>query len=193
VAAAAEFPPLSGAIVRLTTIKTPRLELVPLAGALELLVEGRRDEAERVLGIALPDWWPDRHDLGFLAFRSRQLAAEPDDRDWMPRLVVLSEAHAIIGHAGFHGKPGKNAREDPDAVELGYMIFAEQRGRGYATEVVRALVKWASDEHGVPRFIASIGPENAPSLALVRKLGFVEVGRHWDDEDGEELEFLLEV
>jgi hypothetical protein len=25
----------------------------------------------------------------------------------------------------------------------------------------------------------------------VRRLGFVEVGRHWDDEDGEELEFLL--
>ncbi len=176
-----------------TTIQTPRLELVPLAGALELLVDGMRDEAERVLGIALPDWWPDRHDLGFLAFRARQLAAEPDDRDWMPRLVVLREAHAMIGHAGFHGKPGKNARKDPNAVELGYMIFAEHRRRGYATEVVRALVQWAYDEHEVRRFVASIGPQNAPSLTLARKLGFVEAGRHWDDEDGEELEFLLKL
>ena len=174
-------------------IRTERLELVPLVDSLELLVEGSREEAARKLGVALPAWWPDPHDLGFLAFRSRQLAAEPDDRDWMPRLVILREARTMIGHAGFHGRPGKNARKDPDAVELGYMILAQHRGRGYATEVVRALVEWATDEHGVRRFIASIGPQNAPSLALVRKLGFLEVGRHWDDEDGEELEFLLEL
>lgn len=173
--------------------RTERLELMPLIDSLELLVEGRREEAARKLGVALPDWWPDPHDLGFLAFRARQLAAEPDDRDWMPRLVILREARAMIGHAGFHGRPGKNARNDPDAVELGYMILAEYRGRGYATEVVRALIEWATDEHDVRRFIASIGPQNAPSLALVRKLGFLEVGRHWDDEDGEELEFLLEL
>lgn len=182
-------PPLR----RSDTIRTERLELVPLADSLELLVEGKRVEAERELGVLLPHWWPDRHDLGFLAFRARQLAAEPDDRDWMPWLVVLGDERVMIGHAGFHGRPGKNARNDPDAVELGYMILVAQRGRGYATEVVDALVKWAADVHGIRRFVASIGPENAPSLALVRKLGFVDVGRHWDDQDGEELEFLLEL
>lgn len=182
-------PPLRGS----ETILTKRLELVPLVDSLELLVDGRRVEVERELGIALPDWWPDRHDLAFLAFRARQLAAEPDDRVWMPRLVVLRKEQAMIGHAGFHGKPGKNARKDSNAVEIGYMIVAEHRGRGYATEVVHALVQWAFDEHGIRRFLASIGPQNAPSLALARKLGFVEAGRHWDDEDGEELEFLLEL
>jgi RimJ/RimL family protein N-acetyltransferase len=32
---------------------------------------------------------------------------------------------------------------------------------------------------------------NEPSLAIARRFGFVEIGRHWDDEDGEELEFEL--
>jgi L-amino acid N-acyltransferase YncA len=55
---------------------------------------------------------------------------------------------------------------------------------------VRALIA-AAEAQGIGRFIASVGPENEPSLAIVRRLGFVEVGRHWDDEDGEELEFEL--
>ena len=52
------------------------------------------------------------------------------------------------------------------------------------------LLDWARAE-GIHRFVASVGPGNEPSLAIVRRLGFVEVGRHWDDEDGEELEFEL--
>ena len=58
---------------------------------------------------------------------------------------------------------------------------------------MRALIQWASAHKATRRFIASIGPENAPSLALARKLGFAEVGRHWDDQDGDELEFMLEL
>jgi RimJ/RimL family protein N-acetyltransferase len=75
-------------------------------------------------------------------------------------------------------------------LEVGYRIFPEHRRRGYATEAVRALLDWARAQ-GIDRFIASVGPKNAPSLALVRQLGFREVGCHWDDEDGEELEFEL--
>jgi [ribosomal protein S5]-alanine N-acetyltransferase len=97
----------------------------------------------------------------------------------------------MIGHAGFHGPPGVNAVKADDAVEVGYSIFEPYRRRGYATEVVRALIEWASREHEIARFIASISPDNIPSLALVRRLGFRKVGAHWDEEDGEELEFEL--
>lgn len=175
-------------------IVTDRLELVPVADLLDLLSDGRREEAGHALAVTIPDGWPDGHDRGFLAFRARQLAADPEDRDWMPQLIALrAPGRPMIGHAGFHGKPGKNARQDSDAVELGYMILADHRGRGYATEAVRALVEWAAADKAVRRFVASIAPQNVPSLALARKLGFVEVGRHWDDEDGEELEFVLEL
>ena len=53
------------------------------------------------------------------------------------------------------------------------------------------MIDWAHDQHGIRTFIVSVSPENEPSLALARKMGFVEVGRHWDEEDGEELEFEL--
>jgi RimJ/RimL family protein N-acetyltransferase len=96
----------------------------------------------------------------------------------------------MIGHIGFHGPPGVNARKDKEAVEVGYTVFEHYRRQGYATEAVRAVLAWA-EKQGVRRFIASIGPDNEPSLRLVRNLGFHEVGRHWDEEDGEEIEFEL--
>jgi RimJ/RimL family protein N-acetyltransferase len=96
----------------------------------------------------------------------------------------------MAGHIGFHGPPGVNARREPDAVELGYTVFPEHRRNGFATEAVRGLLEYAH-AHGIHRFVASVGPENEPSLRLVHGLGFVEVGRHWDEEDGDELELEL--
>jgi RimJ/RimL family protein N-acetyltransferase len=98
----------------------------------------------------------------------------------------------MIGHAGFHGQPGVNGKQDPEAVELGYTIFEPHRGRGYATEAARALMDWAATEKGIRRFIASVAPTNDPSLAIVKKLGFVHTGEQWDEEDGLELVFELD-
>ena len=97
----------------------------------------------------------------------------------------------MIGHAGFHGAPGTNGPGKPDALEFGYTVFEEFRGRGYATEAARALMAWAQHEHAIRHFIASVSPGNTASLAIVRKLGFVETGTLWDEEDGEELIFEL--
>jgi ribosomal-protein-alanine N-acetyltransferase len=169
------------------TIATERLELVWLSPALvEAILEGRRDELE----FAVPDDWPDEHDRRFLAFRLRQMGDEPARGPWLVRAVVLPGSRELIGHVGFHGPPGVNSLRAEDAVEVGYTIFPEHRRQGYATEALAALLGWARAQ-GIDHFVASVGPENEPSLRMVRRLGFVEVGRHWDDEDGEELEFEL--
>jgi [ribosomal protein S5]-alanine N-acetyltransferase len=164
-------------------IETERLQLVPLSSELmEALLDGGE------LPFTAPPDWPDEHDARFLRLRLRQLRESPERLAW-PVCAIVCDG-AMVGHIGYHGPPGVNARRTPDAVEVGYTIFPEHRRQGYATEAVRGLLEHARKQ-GVHRFIASVGPQNAPSLALVRRLGFVEVGRHWDDEDGEELEFEL--
>jgi RimJ/RimL family protein N-acetyltransferase len=180
--------------VNVETVCSERLELVWLSPELiEALLAGRRDAAERLGGFAVPDAFPDDHDARFLALRLRQTKEEPSRGPWYVRAIVLPEGNRpMIGHIGFHGPPGVNARREPQAVEIGYTIFPEHRRRGYATAAVRALLDHAQAQ-GVHHFIASVGPGNEPSLAIVRRLGFREVGRHWDDEDGEELEFELEL
>jgi [ribosomal protein S5]-alanine N-acetyltransferase len=44
---------------------------------------------------------------------------------------------------------------------------------------------------GIDHFVASVAPANAPSLAIIRKLGFVRTGQHIDPEDG--LEHVFEL
>jgi ribosomal-protein-alanine N-acetyltransferase len=172
------------------TVHTERLELVWLSPELvEALVDDRRADAARIGGFAIPQDWPDEHDRRFLGYRLRQVRDDEAQAPWLVRAIVLGGE--MIGHVGFHGSPGRNARKDLGAVEVGYTIFPEHRRQGYATEAVVALLDWSRTQ-GVDRFIASVGPENEPSLAIVRRLGFREVGRHWDEEDGEELEFVLE-
>ena len=165
-----------------------RLELVPLtAAAHEALVEGRREEASGVLGAFVPEGWPDDHDARFLALRLEQVRREPEAAEWLVRAVVRRSDAVMVGHAGFHGPPGVNGAARPGAVEIGYTIFAAYRRRGYATEAAEALIRWARAEQGIDHFIASVAPANEPSLAVVRKLGFVQTGEQWDEEDGLEL------
>jgi len=171
--------------VQRESIESERLSLVWLSSeAIEALLEERREG----LGFEVPADWPNEHDRRFLAFRLRQAREKPERTRWFVYAIVRDGE--MIGHVGFHGPPGSNARRDPEAVEIGYTVFSPHRRQGYATEAVRALVDWTR-EQGVERIIASVGPQNEPSLAIVRGLGFREVGRHWDDEDGEELEFVL--
>jgi RimJ/RimL family protein N-acetyltransferase len=44
------------------------------------------------------------------------------------------------------------------------------------------MMDWATREHGVREFISGVTPENAPSLRVNDKLGFVRTG---DVVDGE--------
>lgn len=173
-------------------IQTPRLDLISMSPVfMEALLAGRRDEAERLLGLTLPD-----DQLGpslerFLRHRLEQIRGDPKVQRWLARAIVLRDGgRVMVGNAGFHGQPGVNAAGTARALEIGYGILPEHRRRGYATEAVAALLAWARTE-GIHHFVASVAPANEPSLAIIRKLGFVRTGEHWDDEDG--LEHVFEL
>jgi len=58
----------------------------------------------------------------------------------------------------------------------GYELARHAQGQGYMTEALRAIYAWAFDVMDVDRIEAQVHPHNVPSLALLRKLGFVEEG-----------------
>jgi [ribosomal protein S5]-alanine N-acetyltransferase len=170
------------------TIRSARLDLVSMSpGFMRASLDGRLEEAERELGAALPSDWPEGR-ARTLQMRLDDLAVNPAAQPWLIRAIVLREPERrLIGHIGFHDPPGPERK-----VEVGYSVLPAYRRRGYALEAVQALFNWATAEHGIQRFVASVGPWNAPSLGLIRKLGFVQTGVQWDDEDGEELVFELD-
>jgi RimJ/RimL family protein N-acetyltransferase len=150
---------------------------------------GRREEATRLLGAELFDEFPSEGESRFLGLRLRQMREDDRFRTWCPHAVVLGGQ--MIGHAGYHGPPGVNSTDNPEAVEFGYRIFPPYRGRGYATEAARMLMDLAEERADIRHFVLSVGPQNEPSLAIVRKLGFTQTGEHMDEEDGREFVFEL--
>jgi RimJ/RimL family protein N-acetyltransferase len=59
-----------------------------------------------------------------------------------------------------------------DEVEAGWEIVEELRGRGLATEAMRAAIADAWDRTGADHLVAYIHSENTASLRVAEKLGF---------------------
>ena len=173
-------------------VVAPRVDLRLFDEELLLaFIEHDTDAAAQLLDAELEPQWPDAHDEAFL--RTRLAAARDEDvAMWGPRAVIRRlPTRRMIGHAGFHGPPGINALGLAEAVEVGYTVFPGSRRVGFATEVAGALMDWACQQHAVTSFVASVSPDNADSLAVVRKLGFEFVREMHDDVDGVELVHVL--
>jgi [ribosomal protein S5]-alanine N-acetyltransferase len=171
-------------------IATPRLILRVLLPAVDAALSGDVPEASRRLKAAIPDDLV--QDPQVLKLARSRLAADSGYGPWAPRAMILRDANRMIGHIGFHTAP------DPEylhpfaraAVEVGYTVFEDWRRRGYAREALAAIMAWATREHGVSNFIASVSPDNLASLAVIRGFQFAKVGAHIDEEDGPEDIFL---
>jgi len=151
---------------------------------IDAVLEPRRTEAEEQLGAVVPADWPYEDDVRHLQRWQKDMAAENRVAPWRARAIVRISDERMIGHAGFHGPP-----DDTGMIEIGYTVFPAFRGNGYATEAARRLLELAK-EIGATTFRASVSPDNAASLAIVRKLGLVKTGERMDDVDG--LEFVFE-
>ncbi len=159
------------------------IELVRLSvRALEALVRGDVEEASAEAGVPLTDYLV--ADDWLWRIRLEQIASDPRAADWIARAAVDVASGNVVGHAGFHGPP-----DERGMVEVAYSVAPEHRRQGYATAMLAAALAWASSVEGVAVVRASISPDNAASLATVRKFGFEQVGEQWDEEDGLELVF----
>lgn len=123
---------------------------------------------------------------GLWQMRSTQIVHTPEDALWITRLMVAPHVAVPVGVAGFHGGPDKTGM-----VEIGYRVDPDRRRRGYARRSVETLLDVAHRHEDVRTIRAAISPDNVPSSALIRSLGFVETGQQWDEEDG--LEIIYET
>jgi RimJ/RimL family protein N-acetyltransferase len=180
-----EVPGRAG-IAATDAIRSERLSLVLMDDAwLEALARGDRWEASELQGVNLPSDFPapDGSDDEYIRLQREKLRAYPEQLEWCARLMVRISDRAAVGHCGFHGPPRALGR-----AEIGYTVFPAHRGQGFATEAAAALVAWAW-EQGERTVVASVPPSNLPSLAVVRKVGFVQTGVRVDDVYNEQLVF----
>lgn len=173
-------------VIRSERLELPLLSLDQLAG----LAGGDGSQVAADLGATLSAEWLD--EVRWLAgMRAQQLRLRPADAPWLLRPILLRRAdgsRSAIGYLNFHAGP-----DESGMVEVGYTLMPDARGQGYAIEAVRAAFEWATRVHSIRRFRAAVSPDNERSLNLIGKLGFRQTGDQWDEEDGLELVFELEV
>lgn len=113
--------------------------------------------------------------------------------DWLARVKASNSADpwthgfsvaqrasgTLVGMCAYKGPPDANA-----AVEIAYGINPEYQGRGYATEVARALVAFAFGSGQVRLVCAHTRPEESASTHVLTKCGFDWIGEVMDPEDG---------
>ena len=148
------------------TLATPRLELRPFAA-------GDGDDLHAMDG----DDRVMRYLARGLVGRTR---AESDQA--LARIVLYTRGHPGFGlwHArrrddgAFVGGCGLYPLGDTGDVEIAYRLPVACWGRGYATEMARAVVDFGLDDLGLPKVVGVAWPENVESQRVLRKIGMRE-------------------
>jgi RimJ/RimL family protein N-acetyltransferase len=85
---------------------------------------------------------------------------------------------AAYGPAGEFVGIGVAPTIDADAreLELGYVIAADERGRGHAGALLQAMTRWALDEVGAQRIVLHIDVANTASIRVAERGGYTREG-----------------
>jgi RimJ/RimL family protein N-acetyltransferase len=134
-------------------VKTERLNLYPLSDS----------EMENLIVIEL--------DPGMKKAYSEMLSGckrNPEQRIWHAvwNMQLNDETGRSVGDLSFKGLNSNGM------VEIGYGIKKEYEGKGYMTEAVTAMARWASEQIGVKYVEAEADPDNKASHRVLEKAGF---------------------
>ncbi len=102
--------------------------------------------------------------------------------------VVLSKENKVIGFLTL------NKCEEQGVRNLGYCISSQYQRRGYGTEAVKEIIRYAKEEMKLHKLISGTAKENIPSVRLLSAVGFKKTGENIDsfdkDENGNPIEFI---
>jgi len=89
-------------------------------------------------------------------------------------VVEERETGDFVGEVGFADY--KREIEPPlgDAPELGWVLAPSKHGKGYATEAVRAVLRWGREHFGANNAVCLIHPDHRASIRVAEKCGFEE-------------------
>ncbi|WP_435441764.1 GNAT family N-acetyltransferase [Vibrio gallaecicus] len=98
------------------------------------------------------------------SFESRLPVWNKTSKHWLCLIITQNETGEKIGVTGFRIHDG--------SAEVGFLIQPKYHGLGYGTESLKALLKWAYQEHGLQSFNAVVTEGNTGSEKVLIKCGF---------------------
>ncbi|HEY7611550.1 MAG TPA: GNAT family N-acetyltransferase [Gemmatimonadales bacterium] len=168
-------------------VQTTRLDLRPLpADAIDALLAGDAERLRRLTGARFRTAAPPPYMADALPVVRDRLRVRPEETPWWNWLLVDRGSGEAVGSVAFGGSVNPEG-----AVLVGYAIYSEYEGRGYATEAVKAMVAWAFSRPGV-REVRALAPVwNTPALRVAENVGMRPVASEEDDDVGEVLLYAV--
>lgn len=174
--------------VAVPDLTTPRLELRPVTVSLiDAILEHDVPRIRALTGAEVPpaSAIPPLMDDA-LPYMRTWLVERDLEATWLWYATDRTTAR-MVGMAGL----GLGVTEE-GAAFLGYAVYPEHEGRGYATEIARTLVQWALRQPDVRSVEATIPPWHAASRRVADHAGLVVHGTAHDDEVGEVLVYRVD-
>jgi ribosomal-protein-alanine N-acetyltransferase len=136
---------------------------------------GDRPEFARLLAATVPSDWPPAEAADALPwFLERLEDGGPGVVGWYGYYGVvvegLPDAPVLVAGGGCLGPPVDGV------VEIGYSVLPGFQRRGYATELMTAVVDWLELDERVHHITAETAADNVASRRLLARLGFRESG-----------------
>jgi ribosomal-protein-alanine N-acetyltransferase len=92
------------------------------------------------------------------------------DYGYGPYAMVQKSDGTRIGICGLF------RRENLEEPDIGFALLPDYCGKGLASEAASAVLAHARDDLGLASIAAIVSPDNAASIALIRKLGLSPAG-----------------
>ena len=115
--------------------------------------------------------WPWPPDRAFTANRAQPMPAE------IGLAGPVFDGDDLVGMMGVNAAKTGAVTDTGAGTVLGYMFARQHWGRGFATEMGRALIAHAFAAYDWPSIEACVFDENPASARVLVKLGFDETGR----------------
>lgn len=161
--------------MNLKNLHANRLTLIPMTLEItQSLIKGSSKEIEK-LGIKCDKKWPTEDTMDILPIINSSLEKTKIPTGFETWMIVDKNNNKIIGDIGFHGKPNENGE-----VEVGFGLIEHERGKGFGSESLNAIMDWLKLQESVKVIKAECLISNKPSARILEKAGLKEVNR--DDE-----------
>lgn len=152
-------------------IKTKRLILLPLEmDELLLLLQGV-DQLEKYLKLTSSGEVLDESTKkAFQWLYHKGLQDEANYLWYTNWQMILETTKQAVGSVGFIGPP-----DEDQEVEVGYGTYEQHQNKGYMSEALEAMLKWALKQPGVQRVVAETTSENIASQRVLKKSGMKKI------------------
>lgn len=160
------------------TIRTPNLKLIACdSHILGQAIKGNVHLAELMQVGIIPQWT--EFGVEALSYALEKISSDTAQGGWWTYLPIHTADNTLIGSGGFKGPPSESGE-----VEIGYEIAPLYRAKGLATEMAGGLIAHAFSYPDVKSVTAHTLAEVNSSVAVLRKLGFIQVEEFCDPDAG---------